>query len=712
MGMALVLMAQGGCLPSVETGEEIVVKEAGHPREHRNRLAGENSPYLLQHAANPVDWYPWGREALDKAADENKPIFLSIGYSACHWCHVMERESFENEAIAEILNRGFVCIKVDREERPDIDAVYMDAVQMMTGSGGWPLSVFLAPDQRPFFGGTYFPPEDRYGRPGFRRVLLNIEALWKEKRETVLESAERLTEALQRTAGAKSEEGAIDPGALKKTVAALGESFDKRWGGFGTAPKFPSTGAVSLLFREHVRSGDAALLHMARHTLDRMAAGGMYDHVGGGFHRYSVDERWLVPHFEKMLYDNALLSRAYLDAFQLTGEDGYARVATETLEYVLRELSDPAGGFHSSQDADSEGVEGKYYVWSRSEIEELLGNDAEAFMRRYGVTEKGNFEGKNILHLADLAGSPAAAGPTSMAGLRDTLRQARSLRVAPGKDDKVLALWNGLMISSFARGYEVLGERRFLDAALSGGRFLRSTLTKEDELLHAYRGGRSGGPAFLDDYASVANAFVDLYEATFDLDWLNAASKLAEKMVDLFGDEEGGFFMTSRLHETLVARRKPIVDGSLPSGNSLAATVLLRLAFLTGRDDFRAPAESILRAAMPMMDRHGAAFPFMWQALDFLAASPAEVAIVGGARDTASQELIATVRSTYLPNRVVALLDPDDPRRSEIIAAVPLLAEKTQVGKRTTVYVCRDFVCKKPVTDAAELAKVLRAETR
>ncbi|NQT92017.1 MAG: thioredoxin domain-containing protein, partial [Lentisphaerae bacterium] len=589
-------LGQAACVPPGGVKEEIAVQTTRHPRAHSNRLAGANSPYLLQHATNPVDWYPWGREAFEKAAAEDKPIFLSIGYSSCHWCHVMERESFENPEIAEVLNREFVSIKVDREERPDIDAVYMDAVQMMTGSGGWPLSVFLAPDQRPFFGGTYFPPEDRYGRPGFLRVLLNIAEIWREKRGEVMESADALTEALQRAPGTTAEAGALEGAVIRHTIAELGRSFDKRWGGFGSAPKFPSAGAVSLLLREHARSGDPSSLHMARHTLDRMAAGGMYDHVGGGFHRYSVDERWLVPHFEKMLYDNALLSRVYLDAFLLTDDAGYARVARETLDYVARDLSDPAGGFHSSEDADSEGVEGKFYVWGVPEIEKILGDDAVAFMRRYGVSGKGNFEGENILHLADAVADP------SMTRMLDLLLQARALRVAPAKDDKVLASWNGLMISSFARGYEVLGERRFLDAATKAGRFLRLTLVEGDELRHAYRGGRAGGPAFLDDYAAVANAFVDLYEATFDLEWLYAAEKLAATMVTLFGDEEGGFFMTSERHDTLVARRKPLVDGSVPSGNSLAAIVLVRLSSLTGRDDLRSSAESILRAAMPMME--------------------------------------------------------------------------------------------------------------
>jgi len=585
---------------------------------HTNRLAGETSPYLLQHAHNRVDWYPWGEEALSRARQENKPVFLSIGYSACHWCHVMERESFEDPEVAAVLNANFISIKVDREERPDLDEIYMTAVQLMTGSGGWPLNVFLTPDLKPFYGGTYFPPDDRYGRPGFGKLLEHISETWGKDSEGLQRSAEELTRAIRDTVGRDTvPAGTVDTTILARAAQELERAFDSQWGGFGQAPKFPPSGAIGVLLRQHAHTGDEKLLEIATTTLDRMAHGGMYDQLGGGFHRYATDRRWLVPHFEKMLYDNALLARVYLEAWQVTGKDLYRRVATEILDYVLQDMTDRRGGFHSSEDADSEGEEGKFFVWRPDEIKRFLGEqDGALFCEYYGVTGEGNFEGFSILHVSQEPSEFARERGISLkqlenqlTPLRDKLREAREARVRPGKDDKVIAAWNGMMISALARGYQILGEERFLKAAERAANFVSTEMVRDGALLRTYRGKGGGGdrgisklPAYLDDYAEMASALIDLYEATFDLQWLEAADQLAGRMVTDFWDEEnGGFFYTSASHKNLLAQTKPLYDGAVPSGNSTATLVLLRLSELLSDAGYGQKAEEVLASARDLM---------------------------------------------------------------------------------------------------------------
>ena len=691
--------------------------EPAHEGAHTNRLAAESSPYLLQHASNPVDWYPWGEEAFRKAAAEDKPIFLSIGYSACHWCHVMAHESFEKQAVAEILNRDFVSIKVDREERPDVDEIYMTAVQMMTGSGGWPLTVFLTPDLRPFYGGTYFPSDDRYGRPGFPRLLTEIAKAWKERRRELLEGAEKLTAAL-RTAATEGSAGQapVEAATSERLAAVLKERFDSQWGGFGGAPKFPPSGSICALLRRYAAGGDRQLLEMATVTLDRMAYGGMYDQLGGGFHRYSVDHMWLVPHFEKMLYDNALLSGAYLDAYQVTGRELYRRTAVDTFDYVIREMTDASGGFHSAEDADSEGEEGKFYVWSRGDIMGVLGEDDGAvFCRLYGVTEGGNFEGHNILHVAIGPQSLAAelgvsetALWTRIAAMRTALLAVRGRRIAPGRDDKVLASWNGLMVSSLARGYQVLGEERLLVAAERAGRFILAQLVNDGELLHTFRQGQAKLPGYLDDYANVANALVDLYEGTFDRSWLNAADELCAGMVELFYDEkDAAFFFTSSRHHHLLTRTKPLYDGATPSGNAIAALALLRLARIADRPRYAEAAEAVLRVASPGMARNPMAFTHMMRAVDFYIGPSVEIAVVGttGAEDTRS--MLAAVRGPFMPNKVVAFADPAAPDKEA--RPLALLADRPMVSGAATVYVCENYACKTPLTDPKQVETLLDA---
>ncbi|MGH9322435.1 MAG: thioredoxin domain-containing protein, partial [Vicinamibacteria bacterium] len=548
-----------------------------------NRLIDETSPYLLQHARNPVAWYPWGEEALLKARAEDKPILLSIGYSACHWCHVMERESFENEDIAALMNESFLSIKVDREERPDLDEIYMSAVQMLTGSGGWPLTVFLTPELEPFYGGTYFPPEDRWGRPGFPTVLREIARVFREDRSRVRETSKALTDRIQSLAFTPATRELLSRSLIAQAARKLAMRFDPREGGFSAAPKFPPSGAISLLLRYHRASRDPDAREMVELTLDKMAAGGMYDHLGGGFHRYSTDAVWLVPHFEKMLYDNALLARAYLEAYQVTGKEDYARVAGETLEWVMREMQGEECGYFSTQDADSEGVEGKFYVWSEEELRRLLGDRAEEFSRVYDVTPGGNWDGENILHRPAGFSSSDPALESSLRESRAILFRAREKRVRPGLDDKVLASWNGLAIIAMARGYQVLGEERFLSSARRAARFLEGRMFRDGRLLATYRAGRAKLKGYLDDYAFVLGGFVELFESDFDVHWLERATELASGLESLFLDRDaGGFFFTGSDHEPLIARTKSGYDGALPSGNGMAATYLLKLSEYTG----------------------------------------------------------------------------------------------------------------------------------
>ncbi len=673
-----------------------------------NRLAHESSPYLLAHADNPVDWYPWGAEAHERARREDRPIFLSIGYSACHWCHVMEHESFENREIAALLNERFIAIKVDREERPDLDQVYMSAVQLMTGRGGWPMSVFLTPDLKPFYGGTYWPPHSRMGMAGFDQVIAAVADAWRERREQVFDQAAHLTEHLQETLTAAGEPGEPEPELLRQAGEQLLRAFDSRHGGFGQAPKFPHPMDLQLLLRVWRRSGKQSLLDAATLTLDKMAAGGIYDQLGGGFHRYSVDERWLVPHFEKMLYDNALLAGAYVDAFLATGNANHARVARETCDYVLREMTDSSGGFHSTQDADSEGEEGKFFVWTPSQIEAALGPDkAKTFCQVYDVTPEGNFEHRNILNLpktidqcAVLLGRGREELATELAASRAALLAARSGRVAPSRDDKVLVSWNGLMLDALARAADALAEPRYLAAAVKAAEFLTTALRKPDgRLYHAWRHGQARFDAYLDDYAALANGLVSLHEATFDSRWLDEAARLAAEMMLWFRDPtEGGFFFTSHDHEPLLARGKDLFDNATPSGSGLAVTALARLAKFTGRADFLDAARATLRAAMSVMRRSPMAGCQMLLGYDLLVGPTPELVIVGEANGAETQAVIGALRGRYWPTKVVAVGQPDEASKSESLA--PLFAGKTATAdapNKPTLYLCEGFACQAPI---------------
>jgi hypothetical protein len=700
----------------VPTQKEPAVNEPTSSRPRRkNRLANETSPYLLQHAENPVDWHPWGPEALERARRENKPIFLSIGYSACHWCHVMERESFEDEAIAGVLNAHFIPIKVDREERPDLDEVYMTATQLLTGSGGWPMSVFLTPDLKPFYAGTYFPPEDRTGMPSFRRVLETLVEWWKTRRGELAENAEKVGAAVATAVAVAPSAGALSGALLDRAVAELRADYDPQHGGFGGAPKFPPSMSLELLLRRWSASKDPSLLSIVEHTLDAMARGGVYDHLGGGFHRYSTDARWLVPHFEKMLYDNALLARVYLAAFQATGKEAYARVVRETLDYALREMTRPEGGFFSTQDADAEGEEGKSFVWTPAEIDAVLGpEEGRLFERAYGVTPRGNFEGgRSVLHLPlsveDLAVAldrPAPELGARLAASRSKLLAARGERARPGLDDKVLVAWNGLLLSALARAGAVLEEPRYGKAAEEAAAFLLGTMRRKDgTLLHTFRAGQAKGEGFLDDYACLAEGLLDLYEATFDPRWFAAARELAAKMVEIFGDaKDGGFFYTGGRHESLLARTKSPFDGAVPSGNSVAAHVLLRLAAFTGEADLAKKGEATLASFRAGMERTPGGHGYMLCALDLFLDPPREVAIAGAPGNAATRALLRAVRSAYDPNLVLALADPARPEAAETI---PLLEGKAPIGGRPAAFVCRRFACRAPVTDPEALAKEL-----
>jgi hypothetical protein len=685
-------------------------------RQQSNRLIHSTSPYLLQHAHNPVDWFPWGEEALARAKAEDRPILLSIGYSACHWCHVMERESFENEGIASLMNAGFVCIKVDREERPDLDDVYMAATLAMNhGQGGWPMTVFLTPEQEPFFAGTYFPPEDRWGRPGFATLLGRIRELWTKDRSSLREQGARLAEYLRDNAR-PAPGGAPGEDELRLAVTQLSEEFDGRFGGFGGAPKFPPSPALGLLLRCHRRFADPAAIEMVRKTLTEMARGGMYDHLGGGFHRYSVDERWLVPHFEKMLYDNAQLARVYLEAHQATGDGFYRRVATEVLDYVLREMTSPQGGFYSATDADSEGEEGKFFVWAAAEVEAVLGEEeARRFCAYYDVSERGNWEGKNILNtsrtgmrVAKALGLTEEELERSVAASRTALYDARRRRVPPALDDKVLTAWNGLMIAALAEGYRVLGDRRYLEAANRAASFLLATLTTADgRLLRTYRAGKAHLAAYLEDYAYLASALLDLYEASGDARWFSEARRLAERILDEFAAPGGGFYSTARDHEELIVRHREGHDGALPSANAVAAQVLARLSYQLDREDLREAAVRAVEAYGKAITRAPRAYPTSLAAVDLLLEGPVELALVGstGAEDT--EALRREVAAHYLPNRIVAHLDP-----AREAPALPLLAGKSTVGGRAALYVCRDYACQAPVADPADVAAALDGTTR
>jgi uncharacterized protein YyaL (SSP411 family)/aryl-alcohol dehydrogenase-like predicted oxidoreductase len=684
-------------------------------KPHENRLIHETSPYLLQHAHNPVDWYPWGDEALERAAALDRPILLSIGYAACHWCHVMERESFEDEAIAGLMNRHFVCIKVDREERPDLDAVYMNATVAMSGSGGWPMTVFLTPSKEPFFAGTYFPPESRYGRPGFRDLLRHIANLWETDRSGLHKQAKQLTETLAEQA-APELPASVGKEAIEAAVAQLDQSFDARFGGFGRAPKFPAPAAISLLLRHHVRTGDARALTMAKVTLDAMKDGGIYDHVGGGFARYATDDRWLVPHFEKMLYDNAELARVYLEAFTVTGDAEYERVARETLDYVIREMQDAEGGYYSATDADSEGEEGKFFVFRPSDLEGVLtGEESRRFCAYYDITEAGNWEGKSILHtprpMAEVAASLGIgedALRATIAACRPKVYEARQKRVPPLLDDKVLTAWNGLMIGAMAEGYRVLGDARYLASAEKARDFLLDRMRRPDDgLFRTARAGRVHVEAFLEDYAYLASALVDLYEAGGEPRDLEAAERLAARMVRDFREPRGGgFYQTAATGEALIVRNVEGHDGAMPSDVAMAAKALARLSFHLERPALRDTAVEAMRAHGARMKTMARAYCTALAVVDFLLEGPVEVVIVGRPGDEGRRALVAEIARHPLPNRVTVHVDPD--------ARPPVETSLTEgrglVAGKSAVYVCRSFTCELPATDPEALAEALRTE--
>jgi uncharacterized protein YyaL (SSP411 family) len=648
-----------------------------------NRLAEETSPYLLQHRDNPVDWYPWGAEALDRARAEDRPILLSVGYSACHWCHVMERESFEDPDTAAYMNEHFVNVKVDREERPDVDAIYMEAVQAMTGQGGWPMTVFLDPDGVPFYGGTYFPPDEGRGMPSFRMVMEAIVGAFEGKREEI---RERATETRVRLGAI----GAIEPDTtlpgMAELEAATGQliaAADREHGGFRGAPKFPPASALELLLSR----GETEVVET---TLDGMLAGGIYDQIGGGFARYSVDAVWLVPHFEKMLYDNALLARAYLHGWQVLGHPRYRRVCEETLDWMLAEMRGPEGGFYSALDADSEGEEGRFYVWKPEQIRDLLGDGAEQLIEFYGVSERGNFEGANILHLA---GGPEAERSAALDAARQTLYEARAKRVWPALDDKRLTAWNALAIAALAEAGAVLGRADYLAAARECAEFVLGSLRPDGRLLRTYKDGDARLNAYLEDHAFLLEALLTLFESSFESRWFEQARGLAETMIERFGDaERGGFYSTSVDHEELIARRKEIGDHPIPSGNSAAAMGLLRLGALSGEREYEAQAEGVLRLFARPATQHPETFAHLLRALDFHLSPTREVALVG--EDV--EELAAVVRSSFRPHLVLA----GGPEGTE---QPPLMQGRTLLDGRPSAYVCQNFTCRLPVTDPGEL---------
>ena len=676
-------------------------RDAGGPH-FANRLVLETSPYLRQHAHNPVNWYPWGDEAFAEAKRTGKPVFLSVGYSTCHWCHVMEEESFEDLEVARFLNESYVAIKLDREERPDVDAVYMTAVQALTGHGGWPMSVWLDAERRPFYGGTYFPARDgdRGAGRGFLSLLRELADIHRDDPGRVAAAAGSITKAVRvAMAGGDGGRGLPGPEAFEAAAALYRRIFDPNHGGVGGAPKFPSSLPVRLLLRHHRRTGNAGSLEMAVRSLEKMAAGGLHDQVGGGFHRYSVDERWLVPHFEKMLYDNALLALAYAEAWQVTGRPDFARVSRTTLDYVLREMTSPEGGFYSATDADSEGEEGRFFVWDETEIRRLLGPEADPFIRFYGVTAGGNFEGRNILSVP----RPDEAAWASLAAARERLRLAREGRPHPLRDDKILTAWNGLMISAMAFGGRVLAEPRHLDAAVRAAGFALSRLRAGGRLQRSFTGGRTSGPGFLEDAAFLTQGLLDLYEATFEVRWLSEALALAGETERLFADREsGGWYRSAEDHERLVAREKPTHDGAEPCGASVALLNALRLAAFTTDDRWRQVAERALSAYAPTLEQQPGALHEMLLALDFFTDSPREVVLVWPEHGAAPAPFLDVLRKTFLPSRAIAGA-PEGPRLAELARVAPVAGGRRALGGNPTAYVCERGQCQLPATDAETL---------
>ncbi|MDE3059018.1 MAG: thioredoxin domain-containing protein [Bacteroidota bacterium] len=696
-----------------------------------NRLIAEKSPYLLQHAYNPVDWFPWGEEAFAKARRGDKPIFLSIGYSTCHWCHVMEHESFENEETAALMNEHFVCIKVDREERPDVDRVYMAAVQTMTGSGGWPLSVFLTPDLKPFYGGTYFPPNDAYGKPGFAALLKRIAEVYRQEKDKVVESGNQLIAYLQQS-GEVKRSGELSDALLKKTYHQCAAGYDERFAGFGSGPKFPRPVVLNFLFRYFARTKEQEALRMAQSTLHAMASGGMYDHIGGGFHRYSVDGQWRVPHFEKMLYDQAQLVCSYLDAFQITHDDFYADVARETIEYVLRDLSDVRGGFYSAEDADSavpenpsQKSEGAFYLWRKGEVVQLLGNEkeAEVFCRYFGIEQSGNaladshgeFAGKNILYQPFAVKDVAARFSLSETQVveivtkgKRILLDARARRPRPHCDDKILTSWNSLTISALARASQILDEQRYTDAAVRAAEFIVSTMyaPKTKTLLHRYRDGDARFDAHLDDYAFMIQAALDLYEATFDTRWLSLAFDLHGTQIALFWDSaEGGFFDTSGKDKSILFRQKEEYDGAEPSGNSIAAMNMIRLSRLSDDEVLRAKAETTLKHFAAILEQTPQVMPHMIAAISFFLTPPQHIIIAGRKNAEDTKKFLRAIHQRFIPGKILLVVDSEE--QKFISEKLSFVKEMKPMDGKAAAYVCENYVCNLPTNDVKVFEELL-----
>lgn len=672
--------------------------------EYTNHLINETSPYLLQHAHNPVDWYPWGDEAFERARSEDKPIFLSIGYAACHWCHVMEEESFEDSTTAAILNENFISIKVDREERPDLDQIYMAATQALTGGGGWPMSVFLTPDLKPFYAGTYFPPDDMAGRPGFKTVLNEINRVYTNERGRVSEIAEDITGRLNQYYGVKNEAVPLTGNIVETAAKSLLSSFDRVHGGFGRSPKFPHAAEISFLFKFGVEKQDKEVMHAALFSLKQMARGGIYDQIGGGFHRYSVDERWLVPHFEKMLYDNALLAVVYAEAYQITREDKYREIVRGILDFVLREMTDNNGGFYSSLDADSEGEEGKFYVWEKDEIDRILGKDSEPFNNYFNITAEGNFENRtNIPNITDRSDSYFEMNGLSEKEFSDKLNECREMlfrvrakRPRPFTDDKIMTSWNGLMISGFAYGYQVTGNRRYRDAAIAAADFIIAKLSDDKILLHSYRDGKTTSGPFLEDYAYYIRGLIDLYEIEYDYDRIKLAEKLSQSALDLFADSDGHYYLSPADNSEHYMRPKDISDGALPSPGSIQLNNLIRLSEIAGRKDFLKEAEKGLNAVSSNIAGMPQALISAVAAYDNMISQKTELAVVGSEDRDA---FVSKIYAKYLPHRVIVVSD-------DASEDSPLLKGRQSDGT-TVAYVCRNFACNLPAGNLAELTRQL-----
>ena len=709
---------------NLEPGSSILDPKYLVLREERgkvmpNRLIKEKSPYLLQHAQNPVDWYPWGEEAFARAKREEKPIFLSIGYATCHWCHVMAHESFEDEEVAQKLNQSFVAVKVDREERPDVDQVYMTVCQALTGRGGWPLSVFLTPEGKPFFAGTYFPKTRRLGMSGFLELLTEISSLWERDRGRILKAADQVTMAIrERRSSTPSHPVSLEDAALEGGVRQLQRAFDPSNGGFGSAPKFPTPHHLTFLLRQYRRKKDRLTKEIVEKTLTAMRFGGIYDHLGWGFHRYATDEKWRIPHFEKMLYDQALSALAYLEAFQCLKDPFYGRTAREIFEYVLRDMTDREGGFYSAEDADSEGKEGTYYLWTPKEIAEVLGDEeGDLFCRFYGITEEGNFEeGKSIPYqttskeaFAARVGMGKEVFTAFLEKARDRLLAFRRKRIPPLKDDKVLTAWNGLMIAALAKGAQVFGEDRYARAAEKAAAFVLEKLTAPDGgLYRRWRQDEAAHTGYLEDYAFLIWGLLDLYEAVFDPFWLEKALELNDRLSDRFWDEEqGGCFFTPRGAEELILREKDLYDGAVPSGNSVAALNFLRLARMTGRTDLEENADRLVRFFSAAVAEQPMAYTQFLYALDFMVGPAQEIVAAGDPADPLTQEMIAEVHRAFLPNKVLLFLPDEGEERDRLLKAAPFLESFRSLNGRPTIYLCSRFTCRSPITEVKELKRVL-----